>query len=124
MRTAFAIIASSVMVAATIATATIAGTWTGSYNTPGGPRPLNLVFVVDGTKLTGTVKRETGDLPLVGQVKGDSVTFSYTITYNEHPLDMTYVGKVTGDLMKGTVDFGGGGQDTFEAKRASGKSSQ
>ena len=123
-RASMAIIASCVVAVTAFAAQstrqqTVAGTWTGTYGTPGGPRPLNLVLKVDGTKLSGSAKRETGDLAIVGHVKGDSVTFSYTITYNEHPLDMSFAARVTGDTMKGVVDFGGQGQDVFEAKRAS-----
>ncbi len=127
MRIVFAIVASSLMTVTTSVLppqpkqpASVAGTWTGTYGTPGGARPLNLVLKVDGTKLSGTVRRETGDLPIVGQVKGDSVTFSYTITYNEHALDMSFAAKISADAMNGVVDFGGQGRDTFEAKRASG----
>ncbi|MEP6765568.1 MAG: hypothetical protein ABJB66_14735 [Gemmatimonadaceae bacterium] len=129
MRTTFAIVASSLMAVTSISAQSaetanavqksVSGTWTGTYGTPGGPRPLNLIFKVDGMKITGTVKRETGDLPIVGQVKGDSVVFAYTVTYNEHPLEMGFVAKVTGDVMKGVVDFAGQGQDVFEARRAS-----
>ena len=127
MRKSFAIVASSLIAVAAVSAQkasnviqqTVSGTWTGTYGTPGGPRPLNLILKVDGTKVSGTAKRETGDLPIVGNIKGDSVIFGYTITYNEHPLEMGFAAKVTGDVMKGVVDFAGQGQDVFEAKRAS-----
>jgi hypothetical protein len=100
------------------ATQSIAGEWDATINTPGGPRDLKIVFKVTGDSLTGTVKRQTGDVPLVGSVKGNAVSFSYTVTYNDNPLTITIMATVTGDTMKGTVDFGGAASDEFRAKRA------
>ena len=39
----------------------VAGEWDGSFETPGGTRPFKLMLVVDGEKLSGTVKRASGD---------------------------------------------------------------
>lgn len=94
------------------------GTWDAAMNTPGGVRNFQLVFKTDGEKLSGTVKRSDGDLPLTGTVKGDQIDFSYTITYNGHDLVLTLTGKVTGDSIGGQVDFGGNGGDEWSAKRA------
>lgn len=96
----------------------VAGEWTASMNTPGGPRPFGLIFKVDGEKLTGTVKRSSGDVPLEGTIKGKDITFSYTITYNENVLSLFFSGKVDGDSMCGTVSFGGNAEDSWSAKRA------
>lgn len=94
-----------------------AGAWTASYNTPGGSRSFKVELKVDGTKLTGTVERPTGTVPLTGTIVGDSVKFSYTITYNDNPLAMNVAAKVTGDSMKGLVDFAGQAQEEFWATR-------
>jgi hypothetical protein len=96
----------------------VAGDWDASYATPGGSTAFKITFVVAAEKLSGTVHRASGELPLSGVVKGDSVSFIFTIQYNDHPLIMTINAKVTGDSMAGTVDFGGQGGDSFEAKRA------
>ncbi len=100
---------------------TVAGEWDASMNTPGGARPFGLVFKVDGEKVTGTVKRNDGELPVQGTIKGSDLTFSYTINYNGHDLVLTFTGKVTGDTIKGNVDFGGNGGDEWNAKRAAAK---
>ena len=94
------------------------GEWDAAMSTPGGPRPFKLVFKTDGEKLTGTVKRTDGELPLSGTIKGNDINFSYTITYNGHDLVLTLTGKVTGDAIGGQVDFGGNGGDEWSAKRA------
>ncbi len=96
----------------------IAGDWDGAINTPGGARPMKLVFVQDGEKLTGTVKREAGDVPLQGTVKGAVVEFSYTVNYNGNALVLSVSAKLDGDAMKGTVSFGGQAEDEFTATRA------
>ncbi len=96
----------------------IAGEWDASINTPGGARSFTIVFQVNGDTLTGTVKREAGDVPLAGTIKGSAVRFSYTVNYNGNPLELTITATVTGDAMKGTVDFAGAAEDEFWAKRA------
>ena len=98
----------------------VAGEWDAAINTPGGVRPFKIIFQVDGEKLTGTVKRPAGDVPLAGLVKGDTVQFSYTIDYNGNALVLTVIATATGDSLKGFVDFGGVSQDEFWAKRAAG----
>ena len=96
----------------------IAGEWDASMNTPGGLREFKILFKVDGEKLTGTVKRQAGDVPLEGTITGKNVEFSYTVIYGDNPLTLTISTTVEGDTMKGTVDFAGQAQDQFEAKRA------
>jgi len=99
-------------------TASVAGEWDGSLNTPGGARPVKLVFKVDGEKLTGTAKRSNGDVPLAGTIKGSDIAFSYTVNYNGNDLTLTFTGKVSGDSISGTVSFGGQAEDSWSAKRA------
>ena len=96
----------------------VAGDWDGSFNTPGGARPFKIVLKVDGEKLTGTAKRSSGDVPITGTIKGDAISFSYTINYGGNDLTLIYSGKVAGDSMSGTVSFGGNAEETWSAKRA------
>ena len=98
--------------------AKVAGEWDGSINTPGGARPVKLVFKVDGEKLTGSAKRSSGDVPLTGTVKGSDISFSYTVSYNGNDLTLLFTGKVSGDSISGTVSFGGQAEDSWSAKRA------
>ena len=96
----------------------VAGEWDGALNTPGGARPFKLIFKVDGEKLTGTARRTSGDVPVTGTIKGDIITFEYTVNYNDNALTLSFSGKVTGDSMSGNVSFGGQADDTWSAKRA------
>ena len=100
----------------------VSGEWDASMNTPGGPRPFRILFVQEGEKLTGTVRRTAGDLPLEGTIKGNDVTFRSTLNYNGSPLEMSMSATLVGNEMKGTVDIAGQMQDEFSAKRSSGAS--
>ena len=99
-------------------TAKVAGEWDATFNTPGGPRSLKLLFKVDGEKLTGTAKRSNGDVPLTGTIKGSDISFSYTVDYNGNALTLIFSGKVSGDSISGTVSFNGQAEDSWGAKRA------
>ncbi|MEO8453308.1 MAG: hypothetical protein ABI647_26205 [Gemmatimonadota bacterium] len=119
MRSLFLSIATGLCALTTAARAqSISGEWDATMNTPGGVRNFKIAFKANGESVTGTVKRQAGDVPLTGTIKGDQLKFSYMITYNDSPLEVTMATTVTGDSMKGTVDFGGMAQDEFSAKRA------
>jgi hypothetical protein len=105
-------------VAASAQSSPAAGEWDAAMNTPGGVRNFKLTFKVEGEKLTGTVGRDTGSLPLTGTAKGNDVQFSYTVNYNGNDLVLTMTGKITGNDIKGTVSFGGMAEDEWTAKRA------
>ncbi|MBI3567756.1 MAG: hypothetical protein HY084_06075 [Gemmatimonadetes bacterium] len=99
-----------------------AGEWDAMINTPGGPRSFKVILQVKGDSLAGTVKRAAGDSPLAGTVKGNDITFWYTIDYGGSPLGMTVTAKLAGDdEMKGTIDMGGNATDVFAAKRSAPK---
>jgi hypothetical protein len=96
----------------------LSGEWDALMSTPGGARPSKIVFKQDGEKLTGTVKREAGDVPLQGTVKGTAVQFSYTVDYNGNALVLSVAATLAGNTLKGTVSFGGQAEDEWTAKRA------
>lgn len=95
----------------------VAGEWNATMNTPGGARNFKVVFVQQGDSLSGTVRRATGDVPLQGKVKGNDVTFQYTIDYGGNALTLVVSTTVTGDSMKGSIDLGGV-TEAFSAERA------
>jgi len=124
MKTAliFTVFILTFMALATTSTAaqekSVAGEWDAVFNTPGGPQPLKLILKVDGEKLTGTAKRRNGDVAISGTIKGDSITFAYTIEYNGNAVTVTYAGKVKGDTMAGNVSFNDTEGDEWSAKRS------
>ena len=111
-------VALSLSALTTAAAQSVAGEWDASMNTPGGPRPFKIVFVQEGEKLSGMVKRAAGDVPLEGTVKGSAVRFRYMINYNGNPLSMEVTSTLDGNAMKGSIDIAGQMQEAFLAKRA------
>ncbi len=93
------------------------GEWDGTLNTPGAAMPWRVILTVKGDSLRGTVVRASGDVPLTGTVRGDSVFFRYTIQYGDNPFLMALRGQVQADTLRGIVDFGGGFEETFLARR-------
>lgn len=108
------------MVPAPVAAQSLTGEWDATMETPGGARTFKIVLKVEGEKVTGTVKRPAGEVPLAGSLKGDTLTFSYTIAYDGNPLVLTVTALASRDSMQGTVDFGGAGQAEFSATRSPG----
>lgn len=93
------------------------GDWAAAMNTPGGTINFGIAFKLKGDTVTGTVHRSAGDVPLYGTIKGDTVTFGYTVQYNGHDLNLTMTAKLVRDSLTGTVDFDGQSEDQFWAAR-------
>lgn len=98
----------------------VAGTWDAGMNTPGGSSSFKVRFQQKGDSVTGTVYRSSGEVPLAGTMKGDTLRFSYTISYNENSILVAMVARVAGDSMTGFVEFNGAAQDAFWARRQKG----
>jgi hypothetical protein len=112
------LMAAGAMIPTTLAAQSLTGEWDATMETPGGARSFKVVFQVDGEKVTGTVKRPAGEVALIGTIKGDTLTFSYTIEYDGNALVLTVTALAGRDSLHGTVDFGGAGQADFSATRA------
>ena len=86
--------------------------------TPGGTMSASRVtFKVEGQKVTGTVKRAAGDAALTGTIVGDTLRFTYTIEYNGNAFGMAVVALVTGNTMRGNINFGGQAEAAWTAAR-------
>src|SRR5215475_15607020 len=96
----------------------VTGDWDITINTPQGERKAKAAFKQEGEKLTGGLKRQGGDLPLEGTVKGKEIKLKYTIKFQEQDMVITLSGNVEGDAIKGDADFGGLAQGDWNAKRA------
>jgi hypothetical protein len=101
----------------------VTGDWDVTINSPQGSRQAKASFNQEGEKLTGAIKRQSGDLTLEGEVKGKEIKFKYAVKFQEQDLVITMTGNVDGDTMKGDADFGGFAQGDWSAKRASAASS-
>src|SRR4051812_5533976 len=99
--------------------------WTTEGKGGGGKRETTLKLKVDGTKVTGTISgfgKDAKDIDIEdGSFKDGEVKFNVTRAFKDQKNTSKYTAKVTGDVMKGTVEGSFGGKDTkrdFEAKRS------
>jgi hypothetical protein len=101
----------------TAAAANISGTWNFTVDTPAGTGSPVFTFKQDGENLTGTYKGQFGEKNVAGTVKGGDVTFSMKVSYEGQDMEITYMGKVEGNSMKGTAKLGNLGEATWTAKK-------
>jgi len=72
----------------------------------------------DGEKLTGHYSGQLGEADLAGSVKGQDVSFKFTVDVQGNVLECTYTGTAENkDAMKGKVSIAGLGDGTFTAKK-------
>jgi hypothetical protein len=100
--------------------ADISGKWKAEYTTPDGTaRTSDFDLKADGAKLTGKVSSPRGESEIKeGAVKGDEVTFVVIRNFNGDDVKINYKGKVEGNTIKFTVQFGDQGGFEMTAKRA------
>ncbi len=108
------------------------GTWT--WTTPGrngGPdRKSTLTLKTEGEKLTGKITApgrggQTADTEIEdGKIKGEDVSFTATREFNGNKFTQKYNGKLSGDTIKGKIEFERNGEPQsrdWEAKREADK---
>jgi hypothetical protein len=90
--------------------ADISGNWKGTAEGPNGAIERTFTFKQDGAKLTGeTNSQYTGKSEITdGKVEGDAISFSITAKIQDNEVKLTYKGKITGDTIKLSSEFGGG----------------
>jgi hypothetical protein len=95
----------------------VTGTWDMSVESPRGTMTLTSTFKQEGEKLTGTQSSEMGEMALEGTVKGADIAFAIVIDMQGQQMTITYVGKIDGESMTGTIEFGGMGSAAWTAKK-------
>jgi hypothetical protein len=86
-----------------------AGTW--SWVIKGPDRKTTAKLKVDGDKVTGTVSApnrngESRDTEIQdGKLKGDELSFNVTREINGNKMITKYTGKISGDTIKGKMEF-------------------
>ncbi|HVZ63862.1 MAG TPA: hypothetical protein VG936_04675 [Lacunisphaera sp.] len=103
--------------AAPAAPVNAAGTWNCEIETPQGKGTPTFTFTQDGDKLTGHYKGFFGEALVTGSPKGDAITFSFKASGPNGEVEMTYIGTVSGDTMKGKAKIGDFGEADFTGKR-------
>ncbi len=95
------------------------GTWDLVLKTPMGDRPVTVTLNSDGADLSGSFKSPQGEQTFDGgTTSGDEATWSTMFAGAMGEMKLDFVGKVDGDAIDGTVQFGSFGSGTFEGTRA------
>ncbi len=98
------------------------GTWKWSVERNGKTRETTLHLKLEGDKLTGTISGRNNDTPIEDATyKDGEVTFKVTREFNGNKFVQKYNGKLSGDTLKGKIEFDRNGETQsrdWEAKRS------
>jgi hypothetical protein len=99
--------------------ADINGKWKATMEGQSGSTEINFAFKVDGEKITGTVSSERMAEQQIseGIIKGDDVSFAIALESQAGAMKITCKGKVAGDEMKLSMQFGDMGGRELTLKR-------
>ena len=92
--------------------ADVTGKWTfeqpGRGGNPG--RPVTITLKQDGSKLTGETNSSfTGKSAITdGKIEGDNISFNIKASIQGNEMTLSYKGKIAGDTIKLSSEFGGG----------------
>jgi hypothetical protein len=95
----------------------VTGSWEVTVESPQGTIVSAATYKQDGEKLTGTHVGRMGEVALAGTVKGTDIAYTITVDAQGQSFTLSYSGKVDGDTITGSVDFGGMGSASWTAKR-------
>jgi hypothetical protein len=96
----------------------VAGVWALTVETAQGTGNPTLTLKQEGATLTGTYLSQVfGEQSVTGSMKGDAITFTFTVSIEGNTVTVTYSGTVEKDTMKGKVAFGDMGEGTFTGKK-------
>ena len=95
----------------------VTGEWAFNVTTDQGGGTPTITFKQDGEKLTGKYVGQLGSSDLTGSVKGNDITFNFTVDVQGQQAPVTYKGTVEKNTMKGTLDIAGMVNGTFTATK-------
>src|SRR5688572_24145149 len=95
----------------------VTGDWAFTVTTDQGGGNPTITFKQDGEKLTGKYNGQLGAADLTGSVKGDAITFTFTVDVQGQQAPVTYKGTVEKNTMKGSLDIAGMVNGTFTATK-------
>ncbi|MDX1383713.1 MAG: hypothetical protein R3190_08730 [Thermoanaerobaculia bacterium] len=112
-----AVLAVGLLPLAVLADHHVNGTWVLDVDLggQGGQATFELEETEPG-KLTGTYNGAVGTAEVTGTVSGNEVSFSFE---SDQAGKVSYKGKVDGDAMEGTCEYGALGSGTFKGQRKS-----
>ena len=119
LRSASAFIVSVAFLTSAIAAqaTNVTGEWAFNVTTDQGGGTPTITFKQDGEKLTGNYVGQLGSSDLTGTVKGNDITFNFTVDVQGQQAPVTYKGTVEKNTMKGSLDIAGMVNGTFTATK-------
>jgi formylglycine-generating enzyme required for sulfatase activity len=76
-----------------------------------------VLFRQEGERVIGFIESDSASGRFVGSVRGADIEFTAVLEFGGQPMAAVYRGKVAGDSMSGTIDFGLYGKATFSGHR-------
>jgi hypothetical protein len=101
----FVVLGLAVGAAVTQAADSLTGTWNMSVDSSAGKGTPTFVLQQDGEEITGTYQGVGGKSKVTGKIQGSDFEYKF----NNNGLNITYKGKVEGNKVSGSVDFGTSG---------------
>ena len=105
------------MPAAASAQTDVTGDWAVTVESPQGPVTIDAVMKQAGEELTGTIVSPMGSVEFKGKVVKDTIEVAYNMDMQGNSVPITMTGKVAGDSIAGSFNFGGLGDVPWTAKR-------
>lgn len=114
---AFVLITALLASAHLFAQTNVTGEWAFNVTTDQGSGTPTITFKQDGEKLTGKYVGTLGAADLTGSIKGNAITFTFTVDVQGQQAPVTYKGTVEKNTMKGSLDIAGMVNGTFTATK-------
>lgn len=96
-------------------TATVAGSWEITVNSPRGEMTNPMTIAQDGEKITVTMTTQRGESTGQGTVKGNAIEWSVVRTTPRGEFTVVYKGTVEGNTMSGQAQMGDFGSMEWKA---------
>lgn len=107
----------SLLLVSYLAVGNAAGMWRVQFVIPSGTKAVNMLVKQSGTHLTGVITDEYGEYPIDGRLKDDEVTIVWTIPDDGKLVDISFKGKLEGDVINGVAQIGNLGEGPLQARR-------
>jgi hypothetical protein len=107
----------ALLVVRALAQTDMSGEWEISFTSPQGPQEFTMYIQQQGPRLTGRLTSEYGEFPLRGTADASNFTINWSMPDGGRELDITFSGKVEGDMMTGTAKLGNRGTGQLSGTR-------
>jgi hypothetical protein len=117
MKAALILSACVLLIAPAFAQTDMSGEWDIQFTSPQGPQEFTMFIQQEGPRLNGRLTSEYGEFPLKGNADGSNFTINWSMPDGGRVLDITFTGKVEGDMMTGTAKLGNRGNGQLSGTR-------